>query len=303
MQQSTVPQPMFIDIHVHVRSIPGPPRGGKQAFATPEQLLERYEAIGVEAAVLLPGVSPECAYVPQSNEEILQVCERYPGRFIPFCNVDPRAMTNSADAPLCEVLDFYRDRGYKGIGEITANLAILDPLVQNLFRHVERVGFPLTFHLAAQLGDIYGLYDDPGLPQLERSLQRFPNLIFLAHSQTFWAEMGPLEKPADRYGYPSYPLKEEGVVPKLFRQYENLYGDLSAGSGCNALKRDPEYAVQFLNEFQDRLFFGTDICAPDTPTPLVDFLLELRNEGKISEVVFQKVARENAVRVLKLDTS
>lgn len=81
----------------------------------------------------------------------------------------------------------------------------------------------------------------------------------------------------------------------------NLYGDLSANSGCNALKRDPEHAVKFLNEFQDRLLFGTDICAPDTPTPLVDFLLDLRRNGRISEPVFQKVARENARRLLHLE--
>ena len=81
-------------------------------------------------------------------------------------------------------------------------------------------------------------------------------------------------------------------MPKLFRRYENLYGDLSAMSGYNALARDREYAVQFLNEFQDRLMFGTDICAPDTPTPLVDFLLQLRDEKLISEEVFRKVARE-----------
>jgi uncharacterized protein len=291
---------MFIDIHVHTRSIPGPPRHGKQAFATPEQLLERYAPIGVEQAVLLPGVSPECAYVPQSNQEILEICKRHPGRFIPFCNIDPRSMTNTSDAPLGELLDFYREQGFKGLGEVTANLPILDPKVQNLFRHVERTGMPLTFHLAAQIGGIYGLYDDPGLPQLERSLASFPKLVFLAHSQTFWAEMARLEKPGDRYGYPGYPIAEEGIVPKLFRQYPNLYGDLSAGSGCNALTRDPDYGVKFLNEFQDRLLFGTDICAPDTPTPLVGFLLELRRNGKISEPVFHKVARENARRLLNL---
>jgi len=84
------------------------------------------------------------------------------------------------------------------------------------------------------------------------------------------------------------------------RRFPNLYGDLSAGSGCNALARDPDYAVHFLNEFQDRLLFGTDICAPDTPTPLVDFLLDMRRTGRIGETVFKKVARENARRLLGL---
>ena len=74
-----------------------------------------------------------------------------------------------------------------------------------------------------------------------------------------------MRKPEDRADYPDYRIEEEGVVPKLFRRYENLYGDLSANSGYNALARDPEYAVKFINEFQDRLMYGTDICQPDMP--------------------------------------
>lgn len=291
---------MFIDIHGHVQKRPGVTRGGKPAFASPEELLARHDAVGIERGVLLPMVHVECNYVSQSNEEILELAEEYPGRFIPFCNIDPRAMTNSADAPLGDLMRYYRDKGCAGLGEVCANLPFLDPLMLNLFRHAEEVGLPLTFHIACRIGGIYGIYDDPGLPQLETCLQRFPRLRVLGHSQSFWAEMAPLETPADRGGYPSYPVREEGVIPRLFRRYENLYGDLSAGSGCNALARDPEYAVRFLNEFQDRLLFGTDICAPDTPTPLVDFLIGLRDSGRISDTVFRKVARENAVKLLGL---
>ena len=290
---------MFIDIHAHTMKTAGPPRNGKDAYATPECLIKRYDKIGIEKAVLLPVVNPECSYGLQGNEEILEICAQYPNRFIPFCNIDPRAMTNSANAPLDEILSYYKERSCKGIGEVCANLPFLHPLVQNLFKHAEKVGLPLTFHIAAHIGGIYGLQDDPGLPQLEMSLRSFPELLFLAHSQTFWAEMALLETPGDRYGYPNYPIKKEGVVPKLFRCYQNLLGDLSAGSGHNALARDPEYAVKFLNEFQDRLFFGTDICAPDTETPLVDFLLKLRAEKKVSEEVFQKVARGNALRLFE----
>ncbi|MFA6714080.1 MAG: amidohydrolase family protein [Victivallaceae bacterium] len=290
---------MFIDIHVHFRSIPGFSRHGKQAYATPEQLIERYDKLGIEKAVVLPGVSPECSYVPQSNEEVIKVA-RETGRFIPFCNIDPRALSNSHLAPLGDILKYYRDQGCKGVGEVTANLPFLDPMVQNLFKHVEETGLALTFHIAARFERIYGLYDDPGLPQLEESLKRFPKLKFFGHSQTFWAEMAPLKNEVDRFGYPNYPIEEEGVIPKLMRKYPNLYGDLSAGSGCNALKRDRAYAIKFMNEFQDRLMFGTDICAPDTPTPLVDFMLDLRDSGDISETVFNKIARENAVRLLEL---
>ena len=291
---------MFIDIHTHTGLFQGPPRDDGTNYATPEQLIERYDEIGVEKAVILPSASPECMISPRTTEEALEICKRYPDRFVPFCNLDPRAVSNSADAPLGKVLAWYKDHGCKGIGEVTANLPFSHPLMRNLFKHAQDVGLPLTFHIAHQIGNVYGIYDEPGLPQLERALRDFPKLKFLAHSQPFWAEMAPLQTPADRDGYPDYPIVEEGVVPKLFRRYPNLYGDLSANSGYNALARDEDYAVKFLTEFQDRLMFGTDICEPDTPTPLVDFLLKLRNEKKISEEVFQKVARENAIRILEL---
>ena len=290
---------MFIDIHLHAVRPGAARRDGKEAISTPEHLIKRFDAVGIERGVLLPLVSPEGFWEPQTPLEILQMCREHPDRFIPFCNVDPRALGNRGDAPLGDWLESYREQGYKGIGEVTANLPFADPRVQNLFRHVERVGFPMIFHIATQLGGMYGLHDEPGLPGLARALGNFPKLKFLGHSQAFWSEIGEFNAPADRGGYPSYRVRE-GAVPKLFRAHPNLYGDLSAGSGCNALKRDPDHAVKFLNEFQDRLFFGTDICAPNTPTPLVDFLLELRSSGRISETVFQKVARENAIRLLGL---
>lgn len=291
---------MFIDVHVHTRMTPGFPRNGKPAYATPDQLIARYDKLEIEKGVLLPGVNPECSYVPQSNEEIIQIAKDT-GRFIPFCNIDPRALGNSPWAPLGDIFKFYRDRGCKGIGEVGANLAFMDPLVQNLFKGAQEAGLPLTFHIATTIGGTYGLYDDPGLPQLEISLQCFPDLKFLGHSQAFWAEITKLETPgSERTNYPDSQVKEEGVVPKLMRKHPNLYGDLSAGSGYNALKRDRKYAVKFLNEFQDRLMFGTDICTPDTPTPLVDFLLDLKNSGDISAAVFNKIARENAIRILSI---
>jgi predicted TIM-barrel fold metal-dependent hydrolase len=290
---------MFIDVHVHTTRLPCFSREDGKTYASSKQLLEIYDHIGVERAVLLPVVNPECCNGVQSNEEILEIAENNP-RFIPFCNIDPRAISNSYTAPLDKMVKYYKEKGCKGIGEVCANLPFLDPLVQNLFHAAECNNMPLTFHIAPQIGCNYGLFDNLGLPQLAECLKRFPKLKFLGHSQAFWAEIGIPEKENDRYGYPDHPVKQEGVIPKLMRKYPNLYGDLSAESGYNALKRDQEYAIKFLNEFQDRLMFGTDICAPDTPTPLVDFLLDLKNTGDISEAVFEKIARENAIRILEL---
>ena len=42
-------------------------------------------------------------------------------------------------------------------------------------------------------------------------------------------------------------MVDGGVVPRLLREYDNLYADLSAHSGYNALKRDPAFARKFLD--------------------------------------------------------
>ncbi len=292
---------MFIDIHVHTTRVPGFPRLNGESYARPEELIAGYDEVGIEAGCLLPEANPECCTILQCNEDTLEVCEKFKGRFIPFCNVDPRMITNDWRAPLDKMMDYYKERGCKGIGEVCANMRILDPKVQNLFRCAEKCNMPLTFHLSPYLGYSYGLVDDNGLPQLEESLKRFPKLRFFGHSQTFWAEMSKINTISERFGYPKGPVSG-GRLPELFRKYPNLYGDLSAGSGCNALTRDRENAINFINEFQDRLFFGTDICQPSMPTlrPLAVFLKDLLAKGDITQKVFNKIARENAIRELGL---
>ena len=290
---------MFIDIHAHAYRAECPLADGRTRFATPDQVLRRYDELDIERGALLPLIGPE-TYLPQSNEDILDMCERSGGRFIPFVNIDPRAMTNSPDAPLIDWLQHYKERGCRGVGEVMPNLPFADPRCQNLFKHVEAVGLPLTFDISDRIGGDYGFYDDPRPPQPENSLKRFPKLKVLGHGPAFWAEIGPLETPADRGGYPNYSFTEEGVVPKLFRRYANLYGDMSAGSGYNALARNPDYAARFLDEFQDRILFATDICTADANLPLAGFLKGLLEEGKISQEIFDKVARENAIRLLGL---
>jgi len=298
---------MFIDTHCHAYRKPVPL---VVQFCTAEQVIEIYDRLGIERGVLLPIVSPE-VYLPQANEDILEMAEQHPDRFIPFCNVDPRVLTNSVDAPLDRVLRYYKDQGCKGVGEIMPNVPMMDPMVQNLFKHAQDVGLPVTFDGSDQVGGDFGLYDDPGLPQLEHTLQRFPDLITIAHGLVFWMEIARLETPAQRkttfrptgeqvgFPPPGGPITEEGVVPKLLRRYPNLYGELSDAVG--ALARDPEYGPKFLTEFQDRLLFGTDICHFEQTFPLPDLLLEWRDADRISAAVFNKVARENAVNLLGLE--
>ena len=290
---------MFIDIHAHAYLWPSPPQDGHTQFCTPEELITRYDELEIEKGLLLPLIGPE-TYLPQGNEQIIEICRQYPDRLRPLCNIDPRGIKNSVNSDFSGWLNWYKQHGAVGFGEFMPNLPFLDPLVQNMFKQVEAAGLPLTFDISTVIGGNYGLYDDPGLPQLEQCLQRFPKLTIFGHGPAFWSEIGQLESVKDRGGYPNYPIKEGGAVPRLLREYENMWGDLSAGSGYNALARDPGYAAEFLTEFQDKLCFGTDICYATQEIELPGFLKQLRDKEKITETAFNKIARENAIRLFKL---
>jgi len=299
---------MIIDIHSHCYKNPLP-------FVTPvcnpEELIQKYDELGIDRAVLLPFVNPEI-YFPQSVDEVLEICKAYPDRFIPYCNVDPRAMTNAPNAPLHKVLEYYKNKGCKGIGEVMPNLPLMDPMVQNLFRAAEEVELPIVFDGSDQLSGDFGLYDDPGLPQLEHTLQRFPRLKIFGHGPTFWAELWKLKTPAERsyvftfsgngdqVGRPEEEPTEEGVVPTLLRRYENLMCDLSDGTPIRALSRDLEFTRHFFAEFQDRLFFGTDLCNKYVKIRHVDFINSLLLNGIITKEIYDKVTYINAMRVLNL---
>ena len=290
---------MFIDVHAHAYLWPCPPQDGRAVFCKPEEVIARYDELGIERGYLMPLIGPE-VYLPQGNEEILEISRRYPDRFFCACNIDPRGIGNAADTDFSPWLDFYRDAGCRGVAEFMPNLPFTHPLVWNLFRQLEERDFPVTFDIADRMGGTYGLYDEPGLPYLEQTLRRFPRLRIFGHGPSFWSQIGRLRTPAERGVYPTDPVDEEGVVPVLFRRHENLWGDLSAGSGYHALARDEGYAARFLTEFQDRLCFGTDICGANQPLPLAALLIRLRGSGKISDGVFRKIARENAIRAFRL---
>ena len=89
-------------------------------------------------------------------------------------------------------------------------------------------------------------------------------------------------------------------MPKLLRDYPNLYGDMSDMNHYLMLTRDLDYGPKFLTELQDKLLFGTDYCCVGMEMPLADLLRDWRYTGKITEQVFNKIARENAIKLLGL---
>ena len=298
---------MIIDIHSHCFRHPYP---FVTRFCNPEELVKRNAELGIDKAVLLPVVSPEI-YLPQSVDEILDICREHPDKFIPYCNVDPRAITNSERAPLVKVLEYYKNKGCKGVGEVMPNMPLMHPMVQNLFAAAEAAEMPIVFDGSDQLTGDFGLYDDPGLPQLEHTLQRFPKLKIFGHGPVFWSELGKLKTPGERGiifdlkggqvgRLPEGKIEEEGSVPILLRRYENLYCDLSDYTPVAALSRDKEYTKKFIDEFQDRLFWGSDLCNIEAEVPQVNFFKGLLSDGTITKEVYEKITHKNAEKLLGL---
>ncbi len=292
----------IFDMHVHVHnSRPfGVARPNGMQFPTPEILIDMMDNAGIAKAAVMSYVSPEGRYTHVIPEETVEICARYPDRLIPFCSVDSRQLTNSVKADFGPMLLAYKNMGCKGIGEYVTHIPMDDPLNLNLFRYVEEIGFPLTFHLASKIGGIHGCYDDPGLPRLENVLKRFPKMTFIGHSEVFWSEIGHLKDPAERSSYPKGKIKKEGRLIHLMRSYPNLHADLSAGSGYNAISRDPEFGYRFMEEFQDRLYFGTDVARVPYDLPIIPYFRELKEKRLIPDVAYEKITWYNAVRLMNI---
>ena len=191
-------------------------------------------------------------------DRCLSYYERAPEKFIlGFCP-DPR--DPQASRYLIAAHDIY---GAKVCGECKFRTMYDSPDCIRLFRTAGELGMPVTLHFDY---DFKIKYDDPwdewwggDMFTLERMLQMCPDTNFLGHAPGFWINISN-DDLWKKVRYPELNTKvvEGGAIPTLLRKYKNLYCDISAGSGCRALKRDPEHAYKFIMEFQDRIVYARD---------------------------------------------
>lgn len=295
---------MVIDVHAHVYADPKiTPRPDSTTFMSAKDQIAVMDRLGVDKAVILPLNNAECPAECQSIGEVLGICERYPGRFIPFCNVDPR-MPRHPDritvADFDHLLGQYRQLGCKGIGEVTARIRWDDHPMLCMLEAAEKLDLAITFHTITAEVNSYGVIDDIGLPGLEKVARRFPTLKFFGHSPGFWSEISGGVTPETKNGYAADAVAPGGVLPRLMRECPNIHGDLSAGSGLNALQRDPEHAYRFIEEFPDRLMLGLDFCSVNNDMQHIAWLTEIRDAGHITQQACEQILWQNADRLLGL---
>lgn len=293
-----------IDLHCHVLAFPelAVKRPNGTNYLSVEEQIEVHDKVGVDFGVILPIIAPEAHWTCIGNEQAQIVVNKHPDRFTWFCNIDARQGKYTENSDLAHIAFQYKEKGAKGVGEIMTTLYADDPMMQNLFYACSELKMPALFHVAPCKGGTYGIIDDLGLPRIEKMLKKFPDLTFIGHSACFWSEISADNTEETRSEYPQGNVRE-GRIAELMREYGNLHCDLSAGSGSNAMMRDPEYAAKFLTEFADRIFYGADVCTPGKTFQyeFIDFLEKLVLEKGLSIDNYEKIMYKNAEKLLGLN--
>ena len=263
------------DVHCHVR----------WHGMNIDDWIAHFSAIGVTRAWALGW---ECWWRRVRGEyelptgDVEEAFARFPDFFVPFCMIDPR------EADFDRRFDDYVEKGFRGYGEMKLRLRVDNDDCKRVYARCAEVGWPVLFHMDRALKP-GGQWYMTNVKRLEPVLDEFPDTIFIGHGPGWWAE---ISGDADEalVPYPDGPVTEGGRLPRLLREYDNLYADISAGSGHRALSRDPDFGRQFVLDLQDKLLYGTDNY--DTKHQ------ELLRSMDLPEEVFAKITRENATRLV-----
>jgi uncharacterized protein len=252
-------------------------------------LLHHQRALGVTQTVLLPagskyGLEADC----YGNDSVLAMTRRYPKEFVFFAN----EVTDLPAAP--GVIAKYLRRGAIGIGEQKFFVDCDSPHLRRLAALAERYSVPVLLHFQ------HGKYNT-GFERFHKVLEAFPRVNFIGHAQTWWANIDR-NHTDQTVLYPRGSVTPGGLTDKLLSDYPNVYADLSAGSGLNALLRDEEHTREFLKRHQDKLMFGSDCQDADTTTEKCSGIRCLAAVRRLSPSsgVTRKILYENARRVLKI---
>jgi predicted TIM-barrel fold metal-dependent hydrolase len=285
----------IIDIHQHT------PYGGRPH----ENMLAHQRAMGIAKSILLPAGSPVNTVATHNgqsnglaagcggNEECYQFSQKYPEEFFFGANEVP-GLPGTVDE-----IEKYLNLGAKVIGESKFAVDCDSPEMQEIYELAQAYDVPVLMHWQ------YERYNH-GFERFHTMLEKYPNVNFIGHSRTFWANIGKEFVDQTLHTYPEGIITPGGWTDQLLSRYPNMYGDLSQRSGLTALIRDEEHTPAFLERHQDQLLFGSD-CSDQWPvvdgaictqgSPILDAVRRLSPTKEIE----RKVLYENAKSLFKID--
>ena len=276
-----------VDTHLHLR------RDADACFT-------HMQGCGVTHAVLLTPAAGQAA----AKAEM----EKRPGHFVRSVSADP-AQADSGRL----IRDALKD-GAVSIGEMKHHLALDSAEMRRVYDIAAELQVPVMMHIQVFPHFQGEMPYNTGYPQFDKILRAFPRTNFIGHADLFWAHISA-DVPTDR-GYPAGPIKPGGLTGRWLADFPNLYADMSANSGNNALSRDPEFTRGFLARHKSKLIFGSDCSCSDGNGAGVsqgNNPEAARLSGKCvaretltvlhhstSPEIFRQITCDNAVRLFKL---
>ena len=273
--QQTVP---IIDIHQHTH----------YSFRTDDEMLRHQDTMGIAHTILLPagrvyGLEANAF----GNDSCAAVVKQFPQKYSFFANEVPYI-------PECrEVLEKYLKAGAIGIGEqkFFVDAGGSSPM-DTICGVAKDFGVPILLHFQHERYNVN--YD-----QFWKVLAKYPTVNFIGHAQTFWANIDAKE--IQEILYPRWKVTAGGWTDRYLADYPNMYADLSAGSGLNALQRDEEHARGFIERHKDKLIYGSDCNDRIGQGEKCSGSQQIATVKKLaSPAVQRRIFYENAKKIMKL---
>jgi predicted TIM-barrel fold metal-dependent hydrolase len=190
------------------------------------------------------------------GERMQELRQAQPGRYLAWF-----ASTDIAKPEAASILTQAAKSGAKGFGELKSHVEAAGPELQRLYALAAELDVPILVHFQeVPHTPTEGVFAT-GFKNFEAMLKKYPKTRFIGHADAFWANVSA--DYANQDAYPAGKIVKGGVTDKLLGDYANLFGDLSANSGNNALSRDPEFTPGFLKRHQNKLIFGSDCACAD----------------------------------------
>ena len=220
-------------------------------------LLAHQRAMGITTTILLPagrpvnrpsthdGKSNGLAAQALGNEQCYRFAQAHPKEFLFAANEVP----DLEDAT--EEIEKYLKLGAVMIAEQKFGVECDSPEMQRIYQLAQAYRVPVLMHWQV------GMYNH-GFERFYRMLEKFPRVNFIGHAQTWWANVDKNNQDDPKNLYPKGPVTPGGLTDRYLTDYPNMFGDLSAGSGLNALTRDEHFTRDFLTRHQDKLLYGSD---------------------------------------------
>ncbi|WP_439581463.1 amidohydrolase family protein [Dyadobacter bucti] len=242
-KQNTEP---IIDIHQHTN----------YAGRSQELLLAHQRKMGITTTILLPAGTPSFGLSTHNgktnglqakcggNDVCYDFAKEYPKEFLYGSNEVP-------DLPdAVTEIEKYLKLGAPVIGELKFGVACDSAEMQKIYELAQTYDVPVLMHWQFEMFNY-------NFENFHKMLEKYPKVNFIGHAQTWWANIDK-NHTDQKVLYPKTKVTPGGITDRLLRDYPNMYGDMSAGSGLLAMTRDEDHYREFLSRHQDKLLYGSD---------------------------------------------